>query len=206
MAKYHKPVLMLTEHEGNWEGSARGFANIGFESFKDFIIKSGFANWAQGHANAFGASFSKENLNKFILYSNEELKDCDFSANYKVDFIYNCFDNFNSDILEISEYKSLWGQGVEEPYIAIENIKITPDNIKLMSEDKNPTLKIELPSGVSLIKFKSSKEEFEILKPKEGYKSINIVGRCEINVWNGKIYPQIIIKDYEIISYSKFYF
>lgn len=206
MAKYHKPVLMLTEREGNWEGSARGFANISFESFKDFIIKSGFANWAQGHANAFGASFSKENLNKFILYSNEELKDCDFSTNYKVDFIYNCSDNFNSDILEISEYKSLWGQGIEEPYIAIENIKITPDNIKLMSEDKNPTLKIELPSGVSLIKFKSNKEEFKTLKPEEGYISINIVGRCEANVWNGKIYPQIIIKDYEIISYSKFYF
>ena len=100
----------------------------------------------------------------------------------------------------------MWGQGVEEPYIAIENIKITPDNIKLMSEDKNPTLKIELPSGASLIKFKSNKEEFEMLKPEEGYKSINIVGRCEINIWNGKIYPQIIIKDYEIVSYSKFYF
>lgn len=206
MAKYHRPVLLLSEHEGNWEGSARGIPNISFDSFKDFINSSNLANWAQGHANAFGVSFTEENLNNFIFYTNEILKECDFSANYKVDFIYNYSDNFGPDVLKISEYKSIWGQGVEEPYIAIENIKITPDNIKLMAEDRNPTLRIDLPSGISLIKFKSNREEFEKLKPEEGYISINIVGRCEANVWNGKISPQITIKDYEITSYSKFYF
>ena len=206
MAKYHRPVLLLSEHEGNWEGSARGISNTSFDSFKDFINSSNLANWAQGHANAFGASFTEENLNNFIFYTNDRLKECDFSANYKVDFIYNCSDNFGPDVLKISEYKSIWGQGIEEPYIAIENIKITPDNIKLMAEDRNPTLRIDLPSGVSLIKFKSNREEFEKLKPEEGYISINIVGRCEANVWNGKISPQITIKDFEITSYSKFYF
>ena len=75
-----------------------------------------------------------------------------------------------------------------------------------MAEDRSPTLRIDLPSGISLIKFKSNREEFEKLKPEEGYISINIVGKCEANVWNGKISPQITIKDYEITSYSKFYF
>ena len=37
------------------------------------------------------------------------------------------------------------------------------DSIKLMSEDKNPTLKISLPNGTSLIKFKFSKKEYERL-------------------------------------------
>ena len=46
-----------------------------------------------------------------------------------------------NDILDIAELKSLWGQGIEEPYIALTNIKITKDNIYLMSPDKNPTLK-----------------------------------------------------------------
>ena len=44
-----------------------------------------------------------------------------------------------------------------------------------MSKDKNPTLKITLPNGISLIKFKSSEEEFNNLYS-EGYITINAVG------------------------------
>lgn len=75
-----------------------------------------------------------------------------------------------------------------------------------MSPDKNPTIKITMPSGVSCIKFKSSQEEFDKLVPREGCNIINIVGRCENNEWNGNIKPQIIIEDYEIISSQKYYF
>lgn len=66
----------------------------------------------------------------------------------------------SKDILEIANLNHLWGTGIEEPYIAIENIKIT-DNIILMSPDKNPTMKILLPNGITAIKFKSSAEEVE---------------------------------------------
>ena len=74
-----------------------------------------------------------------------------------------------------------------------------------MSPDKNPTLKITLSNGTSLIKFKSSQEEFEELKT-SGMITLNIVGRCERNIWNGKINPQIIIEDYEIAKKVEYYF
>ena len=32
------------------------------------------------------------------------------------------------------------------------------------------------------------------------YISLNIVGRFDINRWNGREYPQVIIEDYEIIE------
>ena len=55
----------------------------------------------------------------------------------------------------------------------------------LMSADKNPTLKIILPNGLSLIKFRSSQEEYEKLHSSEGCVNVNIVGKCKQNIWNG---------------------
>ena len=73
-----------------------------------------------------------------------------------------------------------------------------------MSPDKSPTIKIQL-EGISLIKFKSSQEEYESLLS-EGYTAINIVGTCNLNEWNGKISPQIIIEDYEVINKLNYVF
>ena len=115
--------------------------------------------------------------------------------------------NFNgNDIIKIAELKSVWGQGVEEPLVAIENIKVYGGNVVLMSQDRNPTLKITLPNGTSLIKFKSSNEEYEKLCSKLGCVTINVVGRCERNIWNGIVSPQISIKDYEIVGETEYYF
>ena len=36
--------------------------------------------------------------------------------------------------------------------------------------------------------------------------TLNIVGRCERNIWNGKINPQIIIEDYEVAKKVEYYF
>jgi hypothetical protein len=90
--------------------------------------------------------------------------------------------------------------------MAIENISVTKDNLKLMSPDKSPTLKITLPNGTSLIKFKASSEEYENLYSELGCVKINIVGKCEENVWNGIINPQIIVEDYEIVGKTEYYF
>ena len=83
--------------------------------------------------------------------------------------------------------------------IAIQKINIPKDNIKLLSPDKNPTLKLSLKNGIDLIKFKSSQEEYENLI-ETGSVIIDVVGRCERNVWNGNITPQIIVEEYQIIS------
>lgn len=75
-----------------------------------------------------------------------------------------------------------------------------------MSPDKSPTIKITLPDGLTLIKFRSSREEYDNLYSESGCVSINIVGTCNFNVWNGIISPQIYIEDYEIVSKSAYYF
>lgn len=210
MAKYQRPVLLLnkithSDKSVTWEGSGRNYDKSQFTDFRHFLAESGLVLYAEGHSSAFGSGIADEQFDEFIAYSNEALKQYDFSPCYKVDFIFNG-DNFKSkDIIEIAELNSVWGQGVSEPYIALENIKVHKDNVVLMSPDKHPTLKITLPNGTSLIKFKSSQEEYETFLSAGCY-TLNIIGRCAKNVWNGNISAQILIEDYEITGVIQYYF
>ena len=214
MAKYQRPVLLLnkvvTTNETldiiTWEGSGRGYDKSKFDNLREFLNDSNLVMYAEGHANALGVGITDLLFDQFIAYSNEALKDFDFTPSYKVDYIFKHDDMNINDILDIANLKSVWGQGVEEPLIAIERIKINKENIRLMSADKNPTLKITLPNGMSLIKFRSSNEEYEKLCSELGCITINVVGKCERNIWNGIVNPQIIIEDYEIVGKTEYYF
>lgn len=206
MAKYQRPVLLLNKTALGWEGSGRGYDKSRFDNLREFLNESGLVMYAEGHANALGVGIQDEKFNTFIEFSNKALESFDFTPCYKVDFIFNGGDFKGKDIIEIAELKSIWGQGIDEPYVAIENVKVSSENIHLMSADKNPTLKISLPNGTSLIKFKSSHEEYEKLKSEMGCVTINVVGRCERNVWNGTVSAQLIIEDYEIVSTTQYYF
>lgn len=211
MAKYQRPVLLLNEYvdetgEKTWEGSGRGYGKSELNDFRKFIAESNFAIFAEGHSNAFGSGFNDNNIEPFISYCNNELKSISFEPCYIVDFIFQSEQLQGADIIKIAGLKSYWGQGFDESSLAIENIKITNNNVTLMSKDKNPTLKISLPNGIDLIKFKSSEEEYNKLQTELGCITINIVGKCEKNEWNGVISPQIIIEDYEIVGCQKYYF
>lgn len=206
MAKYQRPVLLLNKTADGWEGSGRGYDKSKFDNLREFLKESDLVMYAEGHANALGVGITDEAFKTFIEYSNRELAEFDFTPCYKVDFIFNGADFRGKDIVEIAELKSLWGQGVDEPFVAIEHINVYAGNVVLMSPDKSPTLKITLPNGTSLIKFKSSQEEYEKLRSETGCITINVVGKCERNVWNGTVTPQIIIEDYEIVGEQKYYF
>ena len=206
MGKYQRPVLLLNKTEDGWEGSGRGYDKSKFDNFREFLNESGLVMYAEGHANARGVGITDPNFATFMEYSNQALAEFDFTPCYKVDFIFNGNNFRGKDIVEIAELKSLWGQGVGEPLVAIEHINVYSGNVTLMSADRNPTLKITLPNGTSLIKFKSSKEEYEKFSSSVGCITINVVGKCERNVWNGTVTPQIIIEDYEIVGEQKYYF
>ena len=204
--KLQRPTLLLNENDDKWEGSARGYDKSALKDFRGFLLDSNYFEYAEGHNNAFGAGIKKSNLDNFISYSNKVLMDFDFTPCYNVDFIYTGTNLNKNDILNLAKYKSLWGQGVEEPLIAIEHLNIHAGELQLMSRDKNPTLKITLPNGLCLIKFRSSEEEYENLYSETGCVTINLIGKPEQNIWNGIISPQIMIEDYEIVDKKKYYF
>ena len=71
---------------------------------------------------------------------------------------------------------------------------------------KDNTLKITLPNGISLMKFKAPDELCELLQNSNGYYTLDIVGRANKNEWMGHVTPQIFIEDYEIIDYEEGWF
>ena len=206
MAKYQKPVLLVREtDEGLLQGSARGYDKSELKDLKTFLLESGFMEYAEGHAAAMGVGIYKDKVNALVDYSNTVLANYDFSACYDVDYEYMSNDFKAQDIIDIGSMKSLWGKGVDEAMVVIKGIKITSNNITLMSANKNPTIKITLQNGTSLIKFGASQSEFESLKS-SGYTEIDVIGTCAINEWQGMITPQILIKDYEVVGKQDYYF
>jgi single-stranded DNA-specific DHH superfamily exonuclease len=142
-------------------------------------------------------------LDAFIEYSNRNLANFNFTSKYNIDFEYDTHTLTAQDILNLAEYKGLWGQGVEEPYVLIKNIRLTANNLCLLKES---TIKIMLEDDISLIKFGSSREEYENLYSDLGCVTINIIGRFQKNTWGGKTSPQILIEDYEIVGRAAYYF
>lgn len=198
MAKYQHPVLILvkTEHEDSseifYDGSGR---NYGLPDFQQFVKESGYAEFASGHPGAFGASFKQQNIQGFIEYANNTLKDYNFEPSYDVDFIFDAKKDNTYDIFQIASMDNLWGQNITEPYVAMEHLNIDSNNCKLLKET---TVRIIIPNqDLTLIKFKSNEEEYNKMIQSG---SINIVGRCQINEWGGQLTPQIVIEDYELIS------
>lgn len=217
MSKYQRPVLLLSRHEeiaedGNvevsWSGSGRNYPVDELPSLQDFLLESKLVNFAEGHDNALGVSIPYDKFNDFVSYSNEKLKDVEFTVKYEVDLIYSLDGAYstqvvNNDIYSLAELKHIWGQGISEPMIAFTDVKLTANNLHLMGAKKN-TWKISTDSNLSFIKFGSSEEEFESLVEPYGSVTIDIIGTCEINDWNDS--PQINIVDYNIVKRQKYDF
>jgi len=223
MAKYQRPVLMLTKvkvlnqnmiltsnppqpyYDTYYRGSARGYSKSGIENFKDICQETGLVEYAEGHQNAFGISILSSYIDKFIELTDKALKNLQSEPLYYVDYIFKGVDVQPNTILDIANLSDIWGQDMDESLICIENLKVVKENLTLMSPDKKPTLKITLPNKISLIKFGSSQEEYDKLLT-DGYIELNVVGKCNANEWMGNVTPQILIEDYEVIGQSKYNF
>lgn len=234
MAKYQRPCCILTkvtekieplmvqiadgvrglkwntEHQTytlvTYQGSARGYDKSGITNFKDICIETDCIRYAEGHQGAFGLGLDEDMIDEFLAATDEALKDMSSEPVYWVDFVYDG-DNVDADgIVEIASHDELWGKDMDEPIVAIHNVRLTKDMVSLMSPDKKPTLKITLPNKVSLIKFNSSQEEYESFISEEGWIKADFIGKCNANEWNGHLYPQVFIEDFQIVDSCQYFF
>ena len=207
---YCRPILILNkviEEDGSvhWAGSGRGYDKANLGSLRDLLEESGLVDYAQGHAMAFGVSIPEENYEALVQHVNEAYKDFDCSPIYSVDLIWDGAKDLSSKAFsEIADEEKIWGKGVEDPLIAIEGLRIYGKQLRMFGVEKGkPTLSIQLDDGSSLVKFKSSEEEYELLHSELGYVIINAVGTCTRSNWG---IPQFMISDYEIIGRNDYYF
>ena len=204
-----RPILILNkvEEDGKtyWRGSGRGYDKANLGSLRDLLEQSGLVEYAQGHAMAFGVSIPEENCDALVQYVDEAYKDFDCTPIYSVDLIWDGTKDLSSKAFaEIADEEKIWGKGVEDPLIAIEGFRVYGKQLRLFGLEKGkPTLNIQLDDGSSLVKFKSSEEEYELLHSDLGYVIINAVGTCTRSNWG---IPQFMITDYEIIGRNDYYF
>ena len=156
------------------------------------------------HANAFGVIIDDDKIGPLKEYAKEALKDIDFSPNYKVDFIWDIDMINENDIYEIADFNYLWAQDVDEPLVAIENIRINNETIKFLGSGGN-TLRISV-NDIGFLKFNLKPEEKAVLDPGSGCYVMDIVGRCARNIFNNTTSPQIQIEDFRIRKRQNYYF
>ena len=224
MAKYQRPVCMLTKvveknekieapcndirviEKISYQGSARGCDLAGITLFKDICEQTGLIDYAQGHQGAFGIGIPAENIEAFLAATDELLKDMSDEPVYYVDYLYDGYDVNGQDILDIAYMNDIWGQGMDEPFVAFKSLKIKKDMVTVYCKKDN-TLKITLPNRISLIMFHAENELCDKLQNHNpGYYTMNIVARCAANEYNGNVSPQLKIKDFEIVDQGMYDF
>jgi single-stranded-DNA-specific exonuclease len=195
VSKYKKPVLVVREDsEGYLKGSGRGTDKSELKDLKQFLLDSGYFDFAEGHANAFGVSIHRSQVERFTEYANEKLKDVNFNEGvYEVDFLFDCNEDTLVDAIDqIGSRPEIWSQGNDEPYFAIEGIKLSCDDTSIIGKNSD-TLRF-VKNGVTYVMFKANRLIEEVQGKTEF--SLEIVGRANLNEWGGTVSPQIMIEDY----------
>lgn len=202
-SKYNKHVLLLSQFEDSLAGSGTGMRNKGITDLRRWCELTGLFNYAEGHALAFGCSIPKYNIEK--LYDLIRTIPSSDILLYTVDEIYN-EKTLNSSIINvIGNYDYIWGNKLDEPIFAIEDIIIPSDDVQIIGKNKT-TLKFKY-KDIEFMKFKSSEEEYnEIIKNNNN--KFTIVGKFKVNKYNGVATAQVLIEGYkfEKCDKSKFIF
>lgn len=205
---FNKPVILLKRHrnergEEMYGGSARNMNNSPIENLKD-VINSTNVIKGQGHANAFGIVDlpidKKEEATRIL---NDILKDVEYDATYLVDYIFDIYEVDVNTIMQLSVFDNIICQGIEEPKIAVENIKLSRSEFEIFGK-KEDTISFTY-NGIKYVQFKCKEgnQLYDFLQNAwDDNKTVtfNIVGKPSINEYNGIRTPQVIILDNDIIS------
>lgn len=198
----HKPVLLVRKHEGSLAGSGRAFNNCPVEDFRSMVEECPYTDWAHGHGAAFGCQLPSDNLNDARNWFNEELKDVDMEKVYYVDFIIDSDDINIGFIQDIDNNQNLWGHGVDEPLVAIEDITLIRSDITIQGKNLDSiTFAI---NDIKFVQFKMAEDD-ELLSwasewdgAEDEKITLNIIGEVEISEYKGVYTPQVVIREYQI--------
>lgn len=195
--KYKKPTIVARlNDEGYIRGSIRGLNNSELPSFKNYLDSTGLFEYVQGHDNAAGCSIKNGYLDRFHKMANEQLAEYNFGENcYSVNFTRQALAPDLADLIEdLDKYKPIWSQQNNEPLIYVKDLHITQNDIQIMGRN-NDTVKIT-KNGIAYMKF-FAKDMIEELNQYDEIK-LEVVGKANLNEWNGVYTSQIFIENYEI--------
>lgn len=193
----HPTIIGRVNKDGFLRGSMRGLATVDMPPLKEFFMSSGLFEYVEGHQLAAGVSIPVSKLDQFHKWANEELSDVHMdSKTWFVDFeMPASHPDLKAVICSMDELSHYWGQGFSEALIAVNKIRVGRGDITVMGKNAD-TVKI-MHNGVAYMFFKRSPEEVKALT-QYARAELTIVGTANLNVYYGRMTPQIFVNDYEI--------
>lgn len=195
--EFNRPALVLreTEYENKhvFGGSGRNGNFYGLPDLKSFLHEVGIY-YGEGHANAFGAFLLPEEVEKVRNAANIKLDPAAFENVYEVDYIFKTNWDIDYEMLyQFATYEELWGCGIPQPKFAF-TIDYTKTDILIMGKDRS-SVKIRC-GNIDFVTFKKPALAQQLTEISNG--TARIVGRSQLNEWNGNYNVQVIIDDIQI--------
>lgn len=202
---YQRPALVVhyDKVEDSWSGSARNFGSA-ISDLKQFLEDSGLFEYCAGHAGAFGEKFHNKDLQAIREYCNTKLANINYTTDnmYYVDYETTPDDiNLITIIAQIDKWKNIWGHGIEEPLICVKNIPVYGKEILVMGNNGD-SFKFS-KNGIAYVRFKDM-DFYNNIACDDDIKYLTVIGKANINHWNGINAPQLMIQDYNIESIYDF--
>lgn len=201
-AKYHTPCLVLRQQKNVCIGSGRNCRNSYFDNLKEVLSQTNLFHKVSGHNNAFGVEINAENIAK----SNKILNQISINKENVnlVDFIISA-DELSVEIVhKFEQFKQCCGQGIEEPTVVVKDLQINSNEFMLMGKQQN-NWRCETLNGLVFVKFGIDPNTDALCNYFSDFESpdkpitINVIGHCGLNYYQGMIIPQFIIDDYEVV-------
>lgn len=206
--QYKRPVILVNDKGG----SGRGYDEHPIENFNEWISQSGLIE-CSGHGNAFGITFTREQIPQLKEWCNEQLQDVDTEPVWHVDFEFDISKLKESHVKRVGQFNSSWGGfGMEEPLFAITGIQIETGDIQ------------RLGAKATMMKFTTeiNGQEIAFIRPFTGdevYKEficenakrrgisrdsvgnkkieVTLIGKFKINEFAGKQFAQVEIVEFD---------
>lgn len=194
MSKYNKVAFVLRKPDTTtYSGSFRSPVDI-----LNLINSSGYAN-SKGHGCAAGFLCKASNLKRFLdWFDKQDLSE--FTDEISVTAKLTTKMITTKLCRACVEHNDIWGHGIPEPTFYIKTT-ISPGDITIY-EKKTTTIKIT-KDGVSFLKFFASPNDVEQLQKYNRF-IIEMIVKLNVNEWNGTVYPQGEIVDFEVTNGSDF--
>lgn len=205
---FKRPTIIVKEIEKDGDtilsGSCRNFDGSPIENFKELILSSEQFIFCSGHGNAAGLAIKPENIQSAKEWFKCYLQKVDFNLPIPCDFVLDIEDLSIQFIYEIDKYNWLWGTGLKEPKVAIENIVIKRSDIHIQGKKFDSVA--FMIDDIKFVQFNMTEDEalLEWASAWDGDDNdtiiLNVVGEASINEYKGIYTPQVIIQESEIVT------
>ena len=206
--QYKRPVILVNDKGG----SGRGYDEHPIENFNEWISQSGLIE-CSGHGNAFGITFTREQIPQLKEWCNEQLQDVDTEPIWHVDFEFDIAKLKERHVKRVGQFNSSWGGfGMEEPLFAITGIQIETGDIQRLGA-KATMMKFTTEINgqeISFIRPFTGDEVYKeficenakrrgISRDSVGNKKIEVtlIGKFKINEFAGKQFAQVEIVEFD---------